>query len=84
MGEFKPGIGLLSAGTALPVVPCHFAGGFPAWPKGKWLPRPRKLVLRIGPPRSFSDRPPGKESAEQICAELREAVMALNPKSKAA
>jgi 1-acyl-sn-glycerol-3-phosphate acyltransferase len=77
MNEFKPGVGLLAAGADLPVVPCHLAGGFQAWPKGRWIPRPRKLVLRIGPPRNFAGLPPGKESAEQICKDLQQAVAEL-------
>ena len=47
MGEFKPGIGLLVAGTSLPVVPCHLRGGFPPSPKGKSSPRPRKLQRAV-------------------------------------
>jgi 1-acyl-sn-glycerol-3-phosphate acyltransferase len=77
MGGFKPGVGLLVAGTALPVVPCHLSGGFEAWPKGKWLPRPRKLVLSIAQPRSFAELAPGRESAELVCAELQKAVAEL-------
>jgi len=75
MGEFKPGIGLLVAGTELPVVPCHLSGGFQAWPKGKSIPRPCKLVLRIGQPRNYSGLTHGKETAEQICVDLQQAVM---------
>jgi 1-acyl-sn-glycerol-3-phosphate acyltransferase len=77
MGPFKPGIGLLVAGTTLPVVPGYLDGGFQAWPRGKWIPRPRKLVLRIGSPRTFSDLAPGKDAAGQICAELQQAVAEL-------
>jgi 1-acyl-sn-glycerol-3-phosphate acyltransferase len=77
LGEFKPGVGLLVAGTDLPVVPCHLSGGFSAWPKGKWIPRPRKLVLRIGPPRNFPGLTPGKDAAEHICADLQHAVAEL-------
>jgi 1-acyl-sn-glycerol-3-phosphate acyltransferase len=77
MGRFKPGIGLLVAGTELPVVPCHLSGGFKAWPKGKLIPRPRKLRLRIGAPRNFSALAPGKEAAEQVCADLQKAVAGL-------
>ncbi len=77
LGEFKPGIGSLVAGTDLPVVPCHLRGGFEAWPRGKWFPRPRKLHLRIGKPRSYAALPNDKESAKRISADLREAVAAL-------
>ena len=77
MGEFRPGIGSLVAGTNLPVVPCHLSGGFKAWPKGKWIPRPRKLCLRIGPPRNYSALTPGREAVEQVCADLHKAVAGL-------
>jgi len=77
MAEFKPGVGSLVAGTDLPVVPCHLAGGFEAWPKGNWIPRPRKLVLRIGRARSYSNLVPGREAAESICAELQQAIAGL-------
>ena len=77
IGDFKPGIGLLVAGSELPVVPCHLSGAFEAWPKGKRLPRPRRLRLRIGAPRSYSALPTGRESAARISDDLRQAVLAL-------
>ena len=77
IGVFKPGIGLLVAGTGIPVVPCHLAGAFEAWPKGKIFPRPRALRLRIGEPRKYSSLPPGKESSVQIGNDLRNAVLDL-------
>jgi 1-acyl-sn-glycerol-3-phosphate acyltransferase len=78
IGEFKPGIGLLAAGAEFPVVPCHLAGAFEAWPKGRVIPRPGRLRLRIGPPRSYAALPEGKESAERISADLRDAVIQLS------
>jgi 1-acyl-sn-glycerol-3-phosphate acyltransferase len=77
IGEFKPGIGLLVAGTNIPVVPCHLHGTFEAWPKNKLWPRPRRLRLQIGAPRVFASLSPGKESSEQVGHELREAVRDL-------
>ena len=76
-GDFKPGIGSLVAGTNLPVVPCHLSGGFEAWPKGKLLPRPHTLRLRIGEPRNFATLPGSREGAEQACTDLQRAVMEL-------
>ncbi len=35
MGHFKPGIGMLVAGTEIPVVPCHIRGTQQAWPSDK-------------------------------------------------
>ncbi|MGH7432341.1 MAG: lysophospholipid acyltransferase family protein [Candidatus Methylomirabilales bacterium] len=77
IGVFKPGVGLLLAGTDVPVLPCHIDGAFDAWPKGRILPRPSRLRLMIGAPRSYAALPPGKGSALQICHELREAVLDL-------
>ncbi len=75
--EFKPGIGALVAGRDVDVYPCHLEGAFAAWPKGRSLPRPRKVRLRIGAPRNFSDRPAGKADISAIASELRTAVIEL-------
>ena len=77
IGEFKPGIGLLLAGTSVPVLPCHTSGAFHAWPKGRMLPRPGRLRLMIGAPRNYAGFQPGKSAALQICQELRQAVLEL-------
>jgi len=77
IGEFKPGIGMLLAGSKIPVVPCHLSGAFEAWPKGKWLPRPRSLRLKIAGPRSYDTVDASRDSSTQICCDLRGAVVAL-------
>lgn len=77
MGSFKPGIGRLLAGADVPVVPCHLQGAYAAWPKGRLVPRPRKLHLAIGEPRCYRDLPPDKASVQRICAELEDAVKTL-------
>ncbi len=77
VGEFRPGISLLLAGRDLPVVPCYLDGAFRAWPKGAALPRPRRVRLVIGQPRCFTELRRGKETAQTICQDLREAVLAL-------
>jgi 1-acyl-sn-glycerol-3-phosphate acyltransferase len=79
VGEFKPGVGLLVAGTNRPVVPCYVEGAHRAWPKGCWFPRPRKVQVRIGTPRRYPHLNPGKDSALRIARELRDAVVALAP-----
>ena len=76
-GEFKPGVGLLAAGRDIPVVPCHLAGTHAALPKGAWFPRPKAVRLTIGRPHVYAHLPATKESAKQICRELRDAVMLL-------
>jgi 1-acyl-sn-glycerol-3-phosphate acyltransferase len=82
IGEFKPGIGLLVAGTDIPVVPCHLAGAFEAWPKGRFVPRPHQLRLRIGTPQTFESSAPGKESSGRIGEQLRAAVLELAEKNR--
>lgn len=77
IGEFKPGVGLLVAGTHLPVVPCRLEGAIEAWPKGALWPRPHRIRLIIGAPKSFAALPPTKESARDIARTLQEAVESL-------
>ena len=61
----------------VPVLPCYISGAFAAFPKGAWLPRPRAVTLTIGEPRVYAHLPPSKETARDICHDLRGAVMAL-------
>jgi 1-acyl-sn-glycerol-3-phosphate acyltransferase len=75
--RFKLGVGLVLAGTPYPVVPCYLRGAHAAWPKGAWFPKPRRVQVTIGQPRAYAHLNPGKESAIQICQELRDAVLAL-------
>lgn len=77
MGRFQAGIGALISGTGVPVVPCHLAGGFAAWPPQARWPRPGRLVLRIGPPLRFGEGYRGKAGWERIAAECEAAVRAL-------
>jgi len=77
LGEFKPGIGLLLAGTSYPVVPCYLEGAHEACPKGCWFPRPRLIRLRIGAARTYTDLGPGRDAATSIAQDLREAVQSL-------
>jgi len=78
LGRFRSGVGRLVAGTDIPVVPCYLSGAFEAWPKGRSVPRPGALRLRIGRPRTF----PGvlaadREAVAGISWQLRDEVIAL-------
>jgi 1-acyl-sn-glycerol-3-phosphate acyltransferase len=75
--EFKPGVGLIVAGTEIPVVPCYLEGAGRAWPKGKNFPRPRRVRVKIGPPRKYPHLSPGKVGARAVAEDLRNAVLAL-------
>lgn len=82
LNTFKPGIGLLVAGRNVPVLPCYLAGAFRAWRKGRLVPRPTKVRLIIGAPRSYAALLPGKESASAIASELQQAVQQLKDKNE--
>lgn len=77
IAPFKVGIGFLTAGTSIPVVPCYLDGAYKAWPKGAWIPRPRKITLTIGAPMRFADVTADKEGAKSIAAQLETAVKGL-------
>jgi len=77
MSRFRSGIGRLVVGTDIPVIPCYLDGGLEALPKGKALPRPYKLKLKIGSPRSYGNLDKSTESVRHICQELEQSVAAL-------
>jgi 1-acyl-sn-glycerol-3-phosphate acyltransferase len=54
MNRFKSGLGMLVAGTPVPVVPCYLAGTFGAGPAGALVPRPHKITMQLGEPLSFT------------------------------
>ncbi len=83
LGDFKPGIGLMLAGSDYPVVPCRLEGAAQAWPKGRRWPRPRRVELIVGRPRTYAHLARGKESALAIAAELRQAVSELGTSEQA-
>lgn len=76
--EFKSGIGALLAGKDVNVLPCYLEGAFAAWPKGRHLPRPRKVRLIVGAPRNYAARTADKASISAIASELRSAVEQLS------
>lgn len=77
IGEFRAGIGMLLAGSEVPVIPCALNGTYQAWPKGRSIPRPTKVVLTIGKPRTFGHLVADKSSYETVAANLRQAVQEL-------
>ena len=51
---FKAGLGMIVAGTPVPVIPCWISGALSGLaPRIADRPRPRKVGLRIGPPLLF-------------------------------
>jgi 1-acyl-sn-glycerol-3-phosphate acyltransferase len=77
MLPFKPGVGMMVAGTQVPVVPCHLSGTFEAFPADAYLPRPCKVRVRIGAPRLFHDVPNRRAGWEEIAETLHADVVGL-------
>jgi 1-acyl-sn-glycerol-3-phosphate acyltransferase len=75
--KFKLGIGALVAGRDVTVLPCYLQGAFRAWPKGRHLPRPKKIRLIVGEPRTYSSCKANKIDICTITAELHRAVKEL-------
>jgi 1-acyl-sn-glycerol-3-phosphate acyltransferase len=81
LGPFKPGLGMLTAGSAVPVFPCHLSGAFQAFPPNARLPRPRKIRLKIGEPLVFDSVPNARDGWEHIAKSVQEAVRRLGAPS---
>jgi 1-acyl-sn-glycerol-3-phosphate acyltransferase len=77
MGAFKHGLGALTAGSRVPVVPCHLHGTFDALPAGTTLPRPWKVSLHIGSPLSFADVDNTREGWRYVAGCVEAAIRRL-------
>jgi 1-acyl-sn-glycerol-3-phosphate acyltransferase len=77
LGRFKPGLGMLVAGTPVPVVPCHLDGTFRALPPHARLPRPCQIVVRVGEPLIFAGLPDERAGWAEVARTTAEAVRRL-------
>jgi 1-acyl-sn-glycerol-3-phosphate acyltransferase len=77
MNPFKSGIGMLVAGTEVPVVPCYLDGTFQALPANCRWPRPRKIVVHIGEPLLFPSTANEGAGWREISQACENAVRAL-------
>ncbi len=77
MLEFKPGVGMITAETSVPVVPCHLEGTFEAFRPETIVPRLKKVTVRIGKPRQFADVRNRRQGWEEIAAVLKKDICAL-------
>jgi 1-acyl-sn-glycerol-3-phosphate acyltransferase len=77
LGPFKAGLGMLTAGTTVPVIPCHLSGTFQAFPPEARLPRPWKIRLKIGRPLVFDSVPNVRNGWNQIADLTEQAVRHL-------
>ncbi|HVR75256.1 MAG TPA: lysophospholipid acyltransferase family protein [Planctomycetota bacterium] len=76
-GAFKAGLGMIVAGTPVPIVPCRLDGTFEALPPHRRFPRPRKLRLVIGKPRVFESASNDRQGWDLIARECEQAFREL-------
>jgi CMP/dCMP kinase len=74
--EPKPGAALLAVLSGAQVVPVYVRGSGRAWPRGRSLPRPAKVVVTFGPPLRF-ERVAGAGKKEYYDAISREMMAAI-------
>ena len=72
----KPGAALLAVLSGAPVVPVYVRGSGRAWPRGRRLPRPAKVVVTFGPPLRF-ERPAGADKKEYYDSVSRDMMAAI-------
>lgn len=77
MGAFKAGLGMLVAGTSVPVIPCCLAGCYDAMPPEARLPRRSPIRLSIGPPLTFPETQHEGTGWRHVAAKMEAAVKAL-------
>ncbi len=81
MAPFRPGVGMLIAGSSVPIIPCHIQGTFHALPPTRKIPRRARIRIRIGKPLDFSHLPNHRDSWNQIAASLEQGVRMLSVQS---
>jgi 1-acyl-sn-glycerol-3-phosphate acyltransferase len=74
---FRGGVGMIVAGTSVPVTPCWLEGCFEAMPRTRSIPRPRKIRMRLGPPETFETIPNDRGGWDRIARRLEERVRGL-------
>ncbi|MEE8154126.1 MAG: lysophospholipid acyltransferase family protein [Phycisphaerales bacterium] len=79
MSRFRPGLGMIVAGTTVPVVPAFVNGTFAALDPDRRIPRPRKITVTIGEPLEFSKVSNTREGWNRIATQTETAVRTLSP-----
>lgn len=79
MNRFKSGIGMLVAGTPVPVIPCHIQGAFEALPPNGWWLRPKRVTIRLGPAQNFQEIAHERAGWDECAKCLEQAVASLAP-----
>ncbi len=77
LGTFRPGVGMLVAGTEVPVIACRLYGAHELHPPGQRFPRRGKVELLAGEQRTFESVPNQREGWEAVARQLEKAVAKL-------
>lgn len=75
LGPINPVLARIAAAADVPLVPVAIVGSFEALPPGAVLPRPRRIVVRVGPAFRLARGTDAAEAARRI----RAAIAALLP-----
>jgi long-chain acyl-CoA synthetase len=78
--RFLPGIGQLLLGSGASAVPTYIAGAFDALPRGRWIPKLRRITVAFGaaePVDVLRGGGTGRTDEERISTALRDRVAAL-------
>ena len=78
MLSFKSGIGVLAAGLAVPVIPCHLSGCFESLPPGSKLPRLKRIEVRVGAALNFGQTSNDRDGWREVSEKLEAAVRGLS------
>lgn len=78
MSQFKPGIGMLVAGTAVPVIPCFIFGAYLAFPSHASFPKPVPIEMRVGRPLNFEAVDNDRHGWTHVASRVEEAVRLLS------
>lgn len=79
IAPFKPGLGMIVAGTSVPVVPCHLDGAHQAWPpQSKWPKDGHHIRVRCGNALNFASIENNRDGWCRIAADLEQAVRRLS------
>jgi 1-acyl-sn-glycerol-3-phosphate acyltransferase len=81
MSPFRPGVGMLVAGTAVPVIPCYLSGTFDALPPHAKWPRSANIALKIGKPCQFENISNERNGWRTIAEKLQNEVRTLGEES---
>jgi len=82
----RSGIGLTVIKSQAPVIPVHVFGTFEAYNRHRFLPRPRRVIVKFGPPMLFEQlraearscsKPRLKEIYQQVADEIMAAIAGL-------